>query len=313
MENLKSIFPFMTTSKIPENIQDCLSDYAFRELSDALHESKGFDFLMPGSRHVHTNGLWLFKYVENKRKANAQAVERLLKEWLQKASDEGNEIHSEAIEGLREQAEREVLKMAPISAVVVYLIYDEQKGRIWCGGSSNSHSQRALRHLRSAIGSLKTTPLIYDLAGRQLTRQICKGMGYREGFPRSLLIPENGKLTAASTDQNVTLDGVDIRDRGVGEVLNGMALRSVEMYLTREKDKGEQDVVATFVLHVPESGAIFIKGLDYSGADARTDGDTAHHYATEMLIVSGFAWDIFDALRAYFHGTTGIERTAYSG
>lgn len=268
---------------------------------------------MPGARHVHTKNLWLFKYVENKRKANPQAVERLHREWLQKASDEGNEIQPDTIEALREQAIREVLKMAPINAMAVYLIYDEENGRVWCGGNTSGHCQKALKHLRSAFGSLKTTPLIYDLAGRQLIRQICKGMEYREGFPNSLLIPENGKLTAASTDQNVTLDGVDLRERGVGEVLEGMVLRSVEMYLQLPASPNENDVVATFVLHVPESGAVFIKGLNYDGAEARTEGDTAHHYTTEMLIVSGFAWDIFDALRTYFHGTTGVARTSYSG
>lgn len=312
MHNMRSIFPFMTTTKIPENIQECLSDYAFHELTDSLHESKGFDFLIPEERYVKINDLWLFKYVENKRKANAQAVERLHKQWSQKATEEDRVISSEMIEAWWEQAEREVLKMAPIQALAVYVIYDEQNGRIWCGGNTNGHCQRALKHLRSAIGSLKTTPLIYDIAGRQLSRQICKGMAYREDFPASLLVPENGKLTAASPDQTVTLDGVDLRERGVGEVLEGMSVRSVEMYLTRPKKQGEQDVVATFTLQIPETGAIFIKGLNYEGAAARDEGDTEHHYATEMLIVSGFAWDIFDALRAYFHGTTGVARTAYS-
>jgi len=303
----------MTTTKIPENIHECLLDYAFHELSDSLHQSKGFDFLLPGERHVHTNDLWLFKYVENKRTANAQAVERLHKQWLQKATEEGREISSEMIEAQREQAEREVLKMAPIQALVVYLIYDEKNMRIWCGGNTNGHCQKALKHLRSAIGTLKTTPLIYDLAGRQLVRQLAKGMDYREGFPECLYIPENGKLTAASPDQNVTFDGVDLRDRGVSEVLEGMAVRSVEMYLQRPEEQAPPEAVASFILHVPETGAIFIKGLDYAGADARTEGDTAHHYSTEMLILSGFAWGIFDALRAYFHGTTGVARTAYSG
>ena len=310
MHNMRSIFPFMTTTKIPENIQECLSDYAFHELTDSLHESKGFDFLIPEERHVKINDLWLFKYVENKRRANPQAVERLHREWLQKAADEGREIPSDAIEALRMQAIQEVLRMAPIQALAVYLIYDEQNGRIWCGGNTNGHCQKALKHLRSAIGTLKTTPLIYDLAGRQLVRQIAKGMDYREGFPASLHIPENGKLTAASPDQNVTFDGVDLRDRGVGEVLEGMAVRSVEMYLLRPEVNEKSEAVATFSLHVPETGAIFIKALDYAGADSRTEGDTAHHYATEMLIMSGFAWDIFDALRAYFHGTTGVARTA---
>jgi hypothetical protein len=313
MQNLRSIFPFMTTTKIPENIQDCLSDYAFRELTDSLHESKGFDFLMPDARHVHTNSLWLFKYVENKRKANPQAVERLHRQWLQKATDDGHDIPSDAIEALREQAVQEVLRMAPISALAVYIIYDEQNGRVWCGGNTNGHCQRALKHLRSAIGSLKTTPLIYDRAGRQLVRQLAQGMDYREGFPECLLIPENGKLTAASPDQNVTFDGVDLRDRGVSEVLEGMAVRSVEMYLQRPDEKNKPEVVATFTLHVPESGAVFIKGLDYDGADAGSDGDTAHDYATAMLIVSGFAWDIFDAMRVYFHGSSGAPRTATGG
>ncbi|WP_392336347.1 recombination-associated protein RdgC [Pantoea stewartii] len=311
MRNLRAIFPFMTTSNIPENIQECLSDYAFRELTDTLHISKGFGLLTQSDHFIHADNRWLFKYVENKR-ANKHAVTRLHKQRLQKATDKGREITSELTEEMWQQAEREVLKTAPIRETIVYLIFDENVGRIWCGGSSAGQCQKALKHLRSAIGSLKTTPLIYDLASRLLARQLCKGFKYAEGFPNNLIIPANGKVQATDGDQRVTFDGVDLRDEGVGKVLSDMMVRAVEMQLVRPVEKGDPTVVATFTLNVPESGPVHLKGLDYAGAAASNEGDEAHHYATEMLILGGFAWEIFDTLRVYFHGSTGTTRTEWA-
>lgn len=305
MKNFKSIFPFMTTSEIPQNIQVCLSDYQFRDLTDSLHESKGFACLSQSDLFIKADNRWLFKYVENKRTANTLAVNRLFQQRLQKATDNGRELSKEDRDELFDQGRREVLKTAPISEAVVFILYDQNVGRVWCAGSTAAKCQTALKALRRAIGSLKTTPLCYDFAGRLLSRQLCKGMSYREGFPDNLMIPENGKVVAVSEDQKVTFDGLDIRDEGVGDVLRGLEVRSMEMYLAKPKANEEAEVVATFVLHVPATGPVHIKALDYSGAGAGVDGDDAHHYATEMLIVGGFAWEIFDTLRAYFHGANG--------
>lgn len=305
MKNYQTIFPFLTTSAIPANVKVCLSDYIFRDLTDTLHESKGFGLLTENDLFIRADNRWLFKYVENKRSANTQAVNRIFQQRLQKATDKGRELTKEDRDELYEQARREVLKTAPISETAVFILYDENVGRVWCGASTLGKCQAALKHLRRAIGSLKTTPLCYDFAGRLLTRQLCKGMQLAQGFPENLMIPANGKVVATSEDQKVTFDGVDLRDDGVSEVLEGLEVRSMETYLVRPVAKEDAEVVATFVLHVPATGPVHIKALDYSGAGAGADGDDAHHYATEMLIVAGFAWEIFDTLRAYFHGANG--------
>lgn len=295
----------MVTSEIPDDLEACLLPHAFRELSDNLHSSKGFEYLTPGNLFLKADNRWLFKYKENERKANKHAVNRLIQEWLQNATEAGREPTKEDQDAYREQAVREVLKTAAISELVVHIIFDEKAGRVWCGGSTISQCKKALRHLRNAVGTLKTTPLEYDFAGRLLARQLCKGMQYAEGFPASLSIPANGKLVAVSEDQRVTFDGVDLRDEGVGDVLSGMEARALEMYLVRPEPNQDAEVVATFMLHIPATGPVHLKGLDYAGSGADAGGDEAHHYATEMLIVSGYAWEIFDTLRAWFHGAKG--------
>jgi len=308
MSLFKSVFPFMVASEIPENIKACLADYAFKNLSGTLHESKGFDYLTPGNQFIVADNRWLFKYIENKRTANRHAVNMIFQEWLQKATEDGREPDKESQDAYREQATREVLKTAPISETVVFILFDANVGRAWCAGSTVSKCQAALRCLRRAIGSLKTTPLTYDFAGRLLSRQLCKGMQQAEGFPDNLFIYPNGKLVAASEDQKVTFDGVDLRDEGVGEVLSGMEVRALEIALVKPETKGDHEVVATCVLHVPQTGPVHIKAFDYNGAAAGAEGDEAHHYATEMLIVSGLAWEIFDTLRAWFHGANGATQ-----
>lgn len=314
MKSFKSIFPLLTTTKIPDNISSCLEDYAHRELTDTLHDTKGFVLLTESERFITADNRWLFRYAETKRKANAPAVQRLHQQRLQKATDKGREITRELSEELRQQAIAEVLKTAPITESVVDLIYDENAGRIWCGGGSAGKCQKAIKHLRSALGSLKTTPLLYDLAARHVARQLCQGADYMRGFPANLLIPENARVLASDGDQSVTFDGVDLRDEGVGSVLQGMMVRAVEMVLLRPGSDGKCEHVASFILHIPESGAVYLKSLDYQGEGAGDEGDTAHHFATEMLIISGFAWEIFDTLRAYFHGSSSAPpRTALSG
>lgn len=305
MNNFNSVFPFMVASELPENIDVCLADYAFKELTGTLHETKGFAYLTQVSRFIESNNRFLFKYIENKRTANKHAVDRIFKERLQKAIDGGREPDEELRTAILEQARHEVVRMAPISETVVFILFDASVGRVWCSGSTASKCQVALKHLRRATGSLKTTPLTYDFAGRLLARQLRKGMQSADGFPNNLFIYTNGKLVAASDDQKVTFDGVDLRDDGVADVLEGMEVRGLDMALVRPQEKGDPDVVATFSLQVPQTGPVHIKSLDYDGAGAGASEDAAHDYATEMLIVAGFAWEIFDTLRAWFHGANG--------
>lgn len=188
MSKFKSLFPFATTSPVPEKLNEMMEGYYFHELTDAVNHSRGFGLITEGDYFISSDSRYLFKYVEHKRLANKHAVNRLFHERLQKATAEGHTITPEAEAAHREQAEREVMKNAAIRETVVLMIFDASVGRVWCSGGTVKQCEAALKLLRQVFGTLNTTPLSHDFAGKLLARQLCKGTRYAQGLPDALWI-----------------------------------------------------------------------------------------------------------------------------
>ena len=308
MNLFKSVFPYTTENEIPVDIHERLSKFAFDELPDGRTKMSGFALLTESERAVNANGRWLFKYVEQNRKSNIHSVNRLYNQRLQQATESGRALTKEDEAAHREQAEREVLKYAPISESVVFILYDERAGRVLCSGGTAKKCEDALKALRGVLGNLQTLPLSYEQAGKTLARHLAPPAGrpahHTARLPEWLHIPANGKVVATDDGQKATFDGIDMRDDGLRDVIAGMEVRAVEMELIKRNEAGEYATLASFVLHLPEKGNLHLKGYDFDGSRTEKSDDEAHDYAATMHIIATDVWRVLMGLQAFFSGAT---------
>lgn len=309
MNLFKSVFPYTTESEIPSDINDRINKFAFDELPDGRTKMSGFALLTESDRVLNANGKWLFKYVEHSRKSNSHSVNRLYNQRVQKASESGRELTKEDEAAHREQAEREVLKYAPISECVVFILFDERAGRVLCSGSTAKKCENALKKLRGVLNGLDTLPLTYEQAGKTLARHLAhhssRSTHHATHLPEWLHIPAHGKVVATDDGQKATFDGIDVRDDGLRDVIAGMEVRAVEMELVRRNEAGERAMLASFVVHLPEKGNLHLKGYDFDGSRAEKSGDAAHDYAATMHIIANDVWRVLLGLQVFFSGVAG--------
>lgn len=299
MKLFRNIFAYETETKVPDDIAQRVNENKFDSLPDGLIKFSGFAMITEESRVIHSDNRWLFKYVEQARVYNRTAVKSLYEAQLKKASDAGH-LSTWNDETQWEQAEREVLKYSPIREGVVYIIFDESAGRVWCSGSTAKKCEEALSRLRKVLGSLRTYPVVYAGAPARLAQEFtCSA----SGLPDNLFIPEDAKVVAVSDGQKVMLDGMNLRDKSVSGVLESLAVQSLEMQLVKRWSNGERDTLADFVLHIAPSGPVSLKRFAFDGSQATEDGEEAHHYAAMMLITAKSAWEIMSALALFFIGS----------
>jgi len=304
MKHWKLIFPFITTKEIPHDIEERLSHCAFYPLKDALTKTSGFALLTESERFIKSDGRHLFQYTEQSRKADVATVNHIHKERLQAVTDEGREVTPETLEAIRAVAEREALKFARINTTSVYILYDFPAGRVWCAGSTVKKCETALKRLRKVIGSLDTEPVVLPLAARQLVKVLQQG---RRWLNDSLAIPEYAKVVAEDRDgeAGVTFDGVCVLDRQVGEMLEGMLIRTTEMHLHQPAAMRDGKVLASFVLDAPEHAGVSLRALDYGSGKGEDDDGAEQNHAADMQIVAKTCEQIMAGLNAFTHHIGG--------
>ena len=299
MKQYRRIFPFSVTTKIPENINELLEANKFEPLRDGQSKTTGFALLNEMDRFIQSDGRHLFHYCEQTRKADANTIRHLFQERLQKAADEGREITVDTHEAIKAVAEREAEKFAAIKQSGVYILFDSPAGRVWCAGSTIKKCEAALKKLRRALGSLDTDPVVLTSAGRRLSNHL-KVTGLR--LDESLFIPACAKVVATDADgaSAVTLDGVDLRDRNVADVLADLLVRSIEVQLQKPLENGDHEALALFVLDVPASSCISLSGLDLAGGE--DDNEGAERHASDMQIVAKTCGQIVNGITAFMAG-----------
>lgn len=301
MKAYRVIFPFSTTTEIPHDINLRLDNHKFEPLKDGQTKTAGFALLTESDRFINSDGRHLFHYAEQTRKADANTVRHILQERTKQVTDDGREVTPETLEALKEQAQREAEKFASIKQSGVYVLYDAPAGRVWCAGSTAKKCEAALKRLRRVLGSLDTESLFYDRAGHQLAR-IMSGGTLR--LNETLRIPYFAKVTATDLDKNsrVVIDGLDLRDESVGDVLSDLVVRSTELELIKHLPDNEYRVLAFFSLDVPESGALSLRALDFDGGETGNE-DSEHNHAADMQIVAKTCQAIAAGLDNVFRGT----------
>jgi len=300
MKKFRSLFPFTTTSKIPENIEECLSKNPFDELKEGFLDGSGFACLSETQRFIYADGRWLFKYVEQSRKVNDIAVNNIYQQRLQKASETGRILDEETAGLFLEQARREVAKFAPIRESVVHILFDGTAGFIWCAGSTIKKCEDALKALRRVTGKLEALPLSLENAPYQLARTLQNNSLLLQD---NLEIPACGKIkmTNIDGDCNASFSGVDLREKHIAEVICGMKVLTAEMNLT-ENRAGKRETLASFELHLPARGNVGLKAVEFAGAAGDESGDPVHDLSVEMLLAATTGKQMVSALRQFFIG-----------
>lgn len=300
MKAYRLIFPFSTTKKIPDDIKERLSSHEFEPLKDSQFKSTGFALLTESERFINSDGRHLFHYVEQSRKANTTTVQQIYQERLQKISDEGREITVDTQAAVMAVAESEAAKFAAIKTTSVYIVFDGNAGRVWCAGGTPNKCEAALKRLRKALGSLDTEPVVLPVASRRLAQQL-RNSGLR--VHETLHIPDGAKVIAQDKENEcrVTFDGISLLDAHVGDVLEDMIVRSTEMELHKAPPHDANQVLASFVLDVPEHSGMSLRALHFSGGSAE-GGDSEHDHAAEMQIVAKTCQQILAGLTVFLTG-----------
>lgn len=301
MKAFKVIFPYSTTTKIPEDISDRLSGHSFCELKDGQTKSSGFAHLTESDQFIKSDNRYLFHYCEQMRKADSNTVQHILSERLRKVEEEGRELTEEAREELKAIAEREATKFAAIKHSGVYIVFDEPAGRVWCAGSTVKKCEAALKRLRRALGSLDTDPTVLTFASRRLSRLLSQGSLLAD---ETLRVPEYGKVTAYDTDDTnsarMTFEGFSLMDTSVGDVLTDRVVSAVEMELIQpDPNGGKAQVLASFMLKAPEKTGVSLAGLWFAGGASESTSEQDH--ASDMQIVAKTCQQIMDGLTRFMN------------
>lgn len=301
MKSYKTVFPFSTTNKIPEDINERLNGHAFSELKDGQTKSSGFALLTEFDRFIHSDGRHLFHYCEQTRKADANTVRHILKERLDKVEEEGREITVDTREELQAVAEREATKFATIKHSGVYILFDAPAGRVWCAGSTIKKCETALKRLRRVLGSLDTEPVVLTFASRRLSRLLSKGLLRAH---ESLRVPEYAKVIAHDTDDSnsarMTFEGFPLTDESVGDVLADRVVSAVEMELIQpDANGGKPQLLAAFVLKAPEKAGVSLSGMWFAGGASASDTEESH--ASDMQIAAKTCQQIMDGLTGFLN------------
>ncbi|MDE9495490.1 recombination-associated protein RdgC [Xenorhabdus bovienii] len=324
MKSFKTMFPYRVSTELSYDITCGIHENIFDGLSDGDRVGRGWGIICNDTRIISSDNRLLIKYVEESRKPNAFAVNKIYQERMQKITDDGREVTDEIYYEIKAQAENECIKYAPISRTVVYLLILPLQGLIFCSGSTGKKCEDALGMLRKSIGGLSVEPVSFTSMESRIMADYLSGKNFYK-LPESLIIAPMGDVVATELDDVATkcsFSGMNLDEDEIKSVLSNpdMAVRSVEMQLIQKNDGLPIDFKARFILKMPASGNLHFKSFNYEIdvklEQKRLDSEFSeftdhyamqHEFGAEMLIVGRYGHEIITGLQTFFTGTIDAD------
>ncbi|WP_237387319.1 recombination-associated protein RdgC [Xenorhabdus sp. Sc-CR9] len=325
MKSFKTLFPYRTSTELSYDITCGIHENTFDGLSNGELSGRGWGIICDSNRIIVSDNRLLIKYIEEVRKPNAAAVNKIYQERIDKIITDGREITDAVYYEIKSQAENEVAKYSPISRTVVYLLIIPLQGLIFCSGSTEKKCEDALKMLRGSIGGLAVEPMSFVSNESQIMAMYLSGQNDSYKLPENLIIAPMGDVIATYSDDVSTkcsFSGMDLGEDEIQSMLShpDMAVRSVEMQLIQKNNGLPVDFKSRFVLKLPASGNLHFKSFNYE-TDARfeqkrldsefseyTDSlEMQHEFVAEMLIVGRYGHEIITGLQAFFTDTITME------
>lgn len=298
MKNFRCVFPYISKTAVPENINELLIERAFDGLSDCEREGKGWARI-GDERMLTVDGKYLFRYLASKRRPDQLAVQRLLNERTDEVVEDGREVTPELMEEMRFQAENDVMKYSPISSTAIYILMWPARRLLLVSGGTASKCEDALSFLRKTLGNLHAMPWGNShFTSTAVTKNMTEGNSIYK-LPSMLAISPYGKtlFTGEDTSLKITLDGVSNDTDDARNILSGMTARSVEMSLYKRPDNGQIENLANFNLVMPPNGNVHFKSFDYD--DDMERDDVSQALIAEMHLVTNYTHQILSGLEEF--------------
>lgn len=299
MKTFRVVFPYVTETIFPEDLELLLEKNSFDSFSETQRTGRGWSQVVPDARLLSVDGKFLLRYLHSQRQPDASAVMRLTEERIAQVIEAGREVSFDQQMQMQEQASNELIKYAPVSSNVVYLLICPETKLIMASGGTAKKCEDALNFLRKTLDSLAVVPwgdreLLTNVVTDYMT---AKKSHYK--MPKNLSISAFGKtqFTGSDSSLKIVLDGVQNDTDDAKNMLIGMMARSVEMSLIRRPDDGQIENLANFNLMMPQSGNIHFKKYDYDD-DVDRD-DIAQELISEMHLVSSYTQEILQALEIF--------------
>lgn len=299
MKTFRTAFPYVMDKELPDNLENLITERAFDGLSETNRQGHGWGRVADDVRLLVVDGKYLLRYISCQRKPDAVAVVRLIDERIQQATEAGREISLDLKLEMKVQAENELMKYAPVSSSVVYLLLWPAKRLLIASGGTAKKCEEALSYLRKTLDTLAVAPW-GDLM--RLTEVVTEHMTADKtlyNLPANLEISNFGKtlFTGADSSLKVVLDGVQNDTEDAKNMLSGMSARAIEMSLVERPDNGQIKNLANFTLHMPQSGNIHFKKYDYDDDVDRED--ISQELISEMHLVCSYTQEILSALEVF--------------
>lgn len=299
MKTFRTAFPYVTDTTLPEELESLLDARGFDGLAEMSREGQGWSQVVQDARFLAVDGKVLLRFMHSRRKPDAGAVKQLTEERIAQAVEAGREVNLDLQLQIQIQAETELMKYAPLTHNVVYLLIWPAQRLLIASGSTAKKCEDALGYLRKTLGSLAVTPWGETFT---LTTAVTESMTAEQRhyvLPDNLLISAFGKTLFTGTDSSlkVVLDGVQNDTTEVKGMLSGMMARSVEMSLVKRPDNSQIENLANFALQMPASGNIHFKKFDYDDDVERDESSQA--LIAEMHLVSSYMKEILSALELF--------------
>lgn len=299
MKTFRTAFPYVLEKTLPDNLEDLIADRGFDGLTDTARLGHGWSHVANDSRLLFVDGKYLLRYLSCQRKPDAVAAARLVDERIQQATEAGREISLDLKLEMQVQAENELMKYAPVSSSVVYLLLWPAQQLLIASGGTAKKCEDALSYLRKTLDTLAVVPWGDSI---RLTEVVTEHMTAKKSIyhlPENLSISTFGKtlFTGVDSSLKVVLDGVQNDTDDAKSMLSGMSARAVEMSLVRRPGNGQIENLANFTLQMPNAGNIHFKKYDYDD-DVERD-DIAQELISEMHLVCSYTKEILSALQIF--------------
>lgn len=299
MKTFRTAFPYVMDKDLPDNLEDLIANRGFDGLTDTARQGHGWSHVADDNRLLFVDGKYLLRYLSCQRKPDAVAVARLVDERIQQATEAGREINLDLKLQMQVQAENELMKYAPVSSSVVYLLLWPAQRLLIASGGTAKKCEDALSYLRKTLDTLAVVPWGDSI---RLTEVVTEHMTAKKSIyllPENLSISNFGKtlFTGADNSLKVVLDGVQNDTDDAKSMLSGMSARAIEMSLVRRPDNGQIENLANFTLQIPNAGNIHFKKYDYDDDVERED--IAQELISEMHLVCSYTQEILSALQIF--------------
>lgn len=310
MKTFRTAFPYVLEKALPDNLEDLIADRGFDGLTDTARLGHGWSHVANDNRLLFVDGKYLLRYLSCQRKPDAVAAARLVDERIQQATEAGREISLDLKLEMQVQAENELMKYAPVSSSVVYLLLWPAQRLLIASSGTVKKCEDALSYLRKTLDTLAVVPWGDSI---RLSEVVTEHMTAEESIyhlPENLSISTFGKtlFTGVDSSLKVILDGVQNDTDDAKSMLSGMSARAVEMSLVRRPDNGQIENLANFTLQMPNVGNIHFKKYDYDD-DVERD-DIAQELISEMHLICSYTQQILSALQVFMGAKSEESATA---